>query len=204
MKTNITSWGRKALKGIKNLFLVAFMVSISNQALAQTSTKVGLTLSRSSSGNGFGAFYNPGITINHNRSQFMLAAKIQQTKMHLSGGQMSFEFAVMEGSNEPGCRTELFVFTTTKFIHTAFLTKRNSELERWVNKESQTDFNNLKFTTFEAYAGFGAKLWLSEKVKLGSSIGFGGYGTLNKVGNLNRESKSMSISFNLGITANLN
>lgn len=205
MKTNITSWGHKTLKGIQKLFFAVYLLGMSGNCLAQSNeTKIGFSLSRSTSGNGLGAFYNPGIIIGNERSQLILAAKIQQTKMHVAGGELGFEYAVMKGSNETGSRTELFVFANTKYTNNAFLTKRSAELERRVNKESTTNFNDLRFSTLEGYAGFGVKLWLSDKIKIGSCIGFGGYSTLNNVGKLHRENNSVSLLLNTGISFHIN
>jgi len=200
MKTNITSWGRKVLKGIKKLFLVAFMVSISNQTLSQTSTKLGLTLSRSSSGNGFGSFYDPGVSLQINKNQFDFTANIQHRKMNFRGGQLTYIYNIFEGENDPGNRIGLFVFSSVRYISNAYLSKNWVALEQRVAPESNVSFSSLTFNCIEAYAGFGAKCSISNRLKLHSSIGMGGWGTLSGNKKIYRDYASQSLTLKVGFT----
>jgi hypothetical protein len=219
-KSRITCWDKINLKTIKAFFLSAFIVIASN-CFAQPSKlnggsgissstvqskpfKFGLNLARSSSGDAFGAFYKSGLYVKHNCSKFELSVNIQQKKLKLSGLQLGYEYSVMQGSNDPGNRAELFVFCRFNYVRDAYLSNRVAKIEHWVNKEDPTDFNSLKFSTLESYTGFGCRVFMSQRMKFTSSIGVGGFTTIKGMKNLHRDPYSISLQFNGGLTFDLN
>jgi len=184
------------------VLILALLVLLFDKAIGQaTPVNYGFSISRSSSGNNFGSFYNPGLIVNVRNNQFEIAANVQQRNTKFSGAQFTHEYIYFDGDEAAGQRVQLFVFYNMKLITNASLTKKNAYKERGNAPEREMNFDNLRFTTAEAYMGFGMKLKMTEHVKLYSLIGIGAYNTLSGESNLRfRDSKSVSLTLKTGIS----
>jgi hypothetical protein len=205
MKNLITSFGRTVKQKVKGLLSSLLLIGFVAISIGQTNQmRFGFVISRSSSGNGFGSFYHPGINVSVGKSEIDLTANFQHKKMNFSGGMVSYRYNVMEGDNNPGERMGLFVFSDIKFISNAHLSNRSADLERRISPESSVNFSSLKFSTVEGYAGFGAKYTVCKPLQVYGSIGMGGWCTLSGTSKLHREYNSQSLSLKVGVICSFN
>jgi len=197
----VTLLNRIGAKRNRILILVLVILLVQKGIGQSSAIKYGVSISRSSSGNSFGPFYNPGAIVKVRNNQFELAANIQQRNTRFSGAQFTHEYIYFGGDEAVEEKTQLFVFYNMKLITNASLNRRNAYIERRNSPESKVNFDNLRFTTMEAYIGFGLKLKLTEHLKLASLIGIGAWSTLSGESNLLcRDYKSMSLTLKIGVS----
>jgi hypothetical protein len=191
-------------QNFKKGIILLFFVLAAGICTGQTK-KTGLTLTASTSlsGNGFGAIYNPGISLISGNSRFGIAAAIQSHTMNFSGAQMNYEYELTEGCDEDQ-RIHLFVFANATYFSNASLSKRWIAMERKVAPENTLALESLKFNSVEGYAGFGAKCRLSNHLDLFGSVGAGGWYTISGNRQLFREYCSPSIQLKAGISWSFN
>ena len=206
MKRQNLKFAEKAQQTFKGVCILVLSLCLNNSSLSQSEpAKVGISVTSSISGAGFGTMYTPGVFYQKNNCKIELGMNVQKRKLNISGIQSNFEYTLFDDSKDCYGRSlngglELFVFLTNKYSSGAYLSTSQIKRERMIGKDGNIPYENLKYTAIEGYVGVGLKIKLSNKLKFNNAIGFGGWKTLKGENGLYRDYNGVSISLTTGLS----
>jgi hypothetical protein len=181
---------------------------IMKSVVSNAQVNAGFNLSRYSTGSGFGATYAPGINISTGKHAFDLALNVQERKMNVSGGQLTYAYTIFNGATDKDIcareKWELFLFLNATYNPNSILGNHQIRTENKVATETTVDFTRLRFSSMEGYVGFGANLRITDRFKWTNAIGIGGWNTLKGQRDLYREYSSMSLYLKTGFSFSIN
>jgi hypothetical protein len=222
MKTKITTENaKKIFTNSKNKMLqinitclvVLLMLFLSSKKmmgqmqLSKLKDNIGVGLFGQISVNGYGTEYMPTIYYKTGRKTFFVAPTIQKQKANLSGIQITYQYS-LTGSEIPGHdegELELFVFLTAAYHHNAMLgkiTERNDQIANPLFVENGVA--TYRYSSVEAFGGFGLSIPFLKRFKWTNSVGLGGYTSFNFSSQLYYHSQNIGVTLRTGITMNLN
>lgn len=152
--------------------------------------------------NGYGTEYLPTVYYKKGRSSYFLAPTIQKQKANLSGGEITFQYALTgkEVKNSE-CELELFAFLTAGYHYHAMMgkvTERDEQIADPVyteNKISRAHFNSV-----EAFGGIGLNIPFLKRFKWTNCIGLGGFTSFDFPSRLYYKGQSAGLIVRTGIT----
>ena len=207
MKTQYSTQKKSAI--FKAITFILVLILQSNFSNAQISKKCfGLILNTTTTGNGHGLIFSPGIIFNSNKSQLALEFNFQKRNGNFSGTQLTYEYAIYNGSNPRNlyCDKDIFdvfLYLNARYNSNLVLGDNQIRIEKKADPESSTDFSNLKFSTAEMYLGFGVRTKIAKHIKWVNSIGIGGYETLSGAKDIYREGSTICLTLKTGLSINL-
>lgn len=182
---------KKVTMGMMLIAFTLFSYSGKSQTDSQIKkTRVGTSMGVVVTGDGFGKNYNPMLRIGYKRSSFSIGTLIQAKNKNASGLNLNYEYTIF-GETErafgsvPPCEEiinpnlDLFVFATAMYQANAYLSNTFIEREKAFAPESSTNFESLRFKSYEGYAGFGLRIKCFNTFKIFGNIGAGGYVSKN-------------------------
>jgi len=157
----------------------------------QTNYKVAPGIGTFISGDGHGTMYEGSLNLSNGKNIFSLGAIIQKRKTEFSGVSFSYvkplfsrdySYYGLPYEEFAEKNVQLFLFSKGSYIHQSRLSYNSEKLEEkafYSETDIIPDFSSTKFSTVEAFAGFGLNVKLGSSLVWGNYIGFGTYYHLN-------------------------
>ncbi|MEO8762007.1 MAG: hypothetical protein ABI448_14010 [Bacteroidia bacterium] len=203
----------KAIQINITYLVVLFMLFLSSKKmmgqmqLPKLKGNIGVGLFGQISVNGYGTEYMPTIYYKTGRKTFFVAPTIQKQKANLSGIQITYQYSLTGAEikgHEEG-ELELFVFFTAAYHHNAMLgkvTERDDQKANSLLAENGT--LTYRYSSVEAFGGFGLSIPFLKRFKWTNSVGLGGYTSFNFSSQKYYHNQNLGLTLRTGITMNLN
>ena len=204
MKTTQTNQKVNSLF-IKSVIIALITIIEFTNANAQINkSNFDVTLSTTTTGNGHGLMFNPGLIFVSKNSSIALEFNFQKRKGNFAGTELTYEYSIYNGSSTSniycnGDVFDVFLFLIARYNTNQLLGESQIKVERKVDHEGSYDYENIKMNTAEAYIGFGVRTKIAKHIKWVNSIGFGGYTTLNNTDILYREQSTLCLTLKTGL-----
>lgn len=176
--------------------LIILSSLICNDDLFAQKPAFSFQITSSYSGNGLGANVCPSISLTKKSTTISIGPNFQKRRFNCSGVQLNMMRTVASSYND---NFELFFSGNITFQNSAYLSRAIVDIEEKSVREDRINFNEIKLSVLESYAGFGLRFYPSKSFSTSFNIGVGGYNTLNN--NYDREmfrqKSSIALQFQL-------
>jgi hypothetical protein len=172
---------------------------------AQLIKNMGLIINTTTTGNGHGLTFNPGVMFSKGNVLLSSEMNFQRMRGNFTGGQLTFEYAIYNGIGKGNqfCDQDMFdvfLFVNTRYNQNQYLGQSQLKTERKIAYDSSIEFDKVRVNTVELYLGFGVRTKITNRLKWNNSIGIGGYKSLNETQELYRENSSICLTLKTGLS----
>lgn len=194
MKTAFVTPGKKSTVAAL-LFLLVF-AALPSQASGQYPS---LGIKMSWAGNGLANA--PALVLNYafDKTEFDVGANFQLNGSRFSGCQANIIRYVSPSTR----KVRLGFYVGARYFFGASLSETTAAQEKWVQPESNLNFDELKMRCLETHAGFGIRMQHTYAISSFYAIGFGAYKTLGNAtqySGMHREVGQAELAINIGLS----